>query len=332
MRAFKKHIMKICIYYKLQNGPWGGGNQFLKALKKELVKRGHHITHEIEDCVDIFLFNSWSMDLTVLKKIKQQSANLKIVHRLDGVPTLYGRSIEDQNYALALNEFSDLTVFQSKWASDSFFRIGLDPNINYAIIHNGVDAEIFNSMGRKKWDGSEPLKIITTSWSNNSQKGFPYYKELDKMVKNNNDITFTFVGRLPDGFIFENSTYIVPQDSIALSKILRDHHVFFQASKNDACSNAMIEAMNCGLPVIYHNSGGNPEICQQEVFGIPMDEDMRVCLNRMKKRYDEIYKNLKQILYSIDIVSDKYLEYFKRLLNNNKKILPKCTGSISALR
>jgi len=34
--------MKIHILYNFQKGPWGGGNQFLKALKKEFNQRGIH--------------------------------------------------------------------------------------------------------------------------------------------------------------------------------------------------------------------------------------------------------------------------------------------------
>ena len=32
-------MKKIFIDYKFKNKPWGGGNQFLKALKKQLIKR-----------------------------------------------------------------------------------------------------------------------------------------------------------------------------------------------------------------------------------------------------------------------------------------------------
>lgn len=39
---------------------------------------------------------------------------------------------------------------------------------------------------------------------------------------------------------------------------------------NDACPNAVIEAMACGLPVLYSNSGGTPELVGDEA-GVPLD-------------------------------------------------------------
>ena len=35
--------MKIAIGYKLNDGPWGGGNQFAISLKKKLVEEGHEV-------------------------------------------------------------------------------------------------------------------------------------------------------------------------------------------------------------------------------------------------------------------------------------------------
>jgi glycosyltransferase involved in cell wall biosynthesis len=39
---------------------------------------------------------------------------------------------------------------------------------------------------------------------------------------------------------------------------------------NDACPNAVIEAMACGLPVLYSNSGGTPELVGEEA-GVALD-------------------------------------------------------------
>ena len=35
--------LKIAIGYKLNDGPWGGGNQFAISLKKKLVVEGHEV-------------------------------------------------------------------------------------------------------------------------------------------------------------------------------------------------------------------------------------------------------------------------------------------------
>jgi glycosyltransferase involved in cell wall biosynthesis len=53
---------------------------------------------------------------------------------------------------------------------------------------------------------------------------------------------------------------VEPVPSQELSEILRNQDVYLTASENDPCSNALIEALSCGLPSLGLNSGGHPEI------------------------------------------------------------------------
>ena len=48
--------MKIHILYLFKDGPWGGGNQFLKALRNEFIKMNFY--EEIPEKADVILFNS----------------------------------------------------------------------------------------------------------------------------------------------------------------------------------------------------------------------------------------------------------------------------------
>ena len=48
--------MKFNIVFDIKKGPWGGGNQFLRALKEELILKKHY-QDKIENA-DIILFNS----------------------------------------------------------------------------------------------------------------------------------------------------------------------------------------------------------------------------------------------------------------------------------
>ena len=46
--------MKISIGSKIIDGPWGGGNLFVKNLKKYLVNKNHEvIDHLLDDDIDI---------------------------------------------------------------------------------------------------------------------------------------------------------------------------------------------------------------------------------------------------------------------------------------
>ena len=48
-----------------------------------------------------------------------------------------------------------------------------------------------------------------------------------------------------------------PLPSRELAGLLRQHDIFVTATENDAYSNALVEALSCGLPAIYLESGGS---------------------------------------------------------------------------
>ena len=75
---------KIHILFKTQDGPWGGGNQFLKALKVELEAMGAY--EEDPGRADAILFNNYPFDNEALFR---KAADLKkrgkvLVHRVAG--------------------------------------------------------------------------------------------------------------------------------------------------------------------------------------------------------------------------------------------------------
>lgn len=57
--------MKISINTKITEGTWGGGNQFLKALRKYFIKQECYA--EFPEGADVILFNSHHDPKSVLK-------------------------------------------------------------------------------------------------------------------------------------------------------------------------------------------------------------------------------------------------------------------------
>jgi len=55
-------------------------------------------------------------------------------------------------------------------------------------------------------------------------------------------------------------------------EIYRGAHVYVSTKHNDACPNAVIEAMACGLPIVYSASGGVPELVGDAGCGVPVPE------------------------------------------------------------
>ena len=57
-----------------------------------------------------------------------------------------------------------------------------------------------------------------------------------------------------------------PLPPLALARVLRQHDVYLTASVNDPASNALLEALACGLPALYLRSGGHAEITRGPLF------------------------------------------------------------------
>ncbi|MBA7490674.1 hypothetical protein ES702_01215 [subsurface metagenome] len=316
MNWFKRKI-KLWNTYKIMQPPWGGGNQFLIALFKALRKCRVKVYGRFNPDVEVIFLNSWYLnekDFDLVNMVKMEK-NAKVVHRLNGIGQLYGRGSKDDEIAFNINrDLADMTIFQSRWAKEQFGRLGLRPE-NHTIIYNGVDTDIFNKKGKKYWDGKEKLKLVASTWSSNIKKGFNYYKEFDKILDKSQDFTIDLIGNIPEGWKFKNIRVYSPVNSKKLAKMLKSCHSLLQFAQDDTCSNAVLEAINCGLPIIYLDSGGTKEIAKE--YGVEYKDNLLDAVERLKGGYFSIIERIKDNPFKIEYVADKYLNLFSKLLNKN---------------
>ena len=87
---------------------------------------------------------------------------------------------------------------------------------------------------------------------------------------------------------------------------LRRHDVYLAPSRNDPCSNALLEALACGLPAVFRASGGHPELVGEA--GVPFDEPDEVpdALDRLVAELDERRAAIR--VAPLAEVADRYLE------------------------
>ena len=109
--------MKIFIVFEILNQPTGGGNQFLKMLKKQFDSMSL-LTSEPSEA-DIFLFNSHHF-LQNVASYKKSFPKAKFIHRIDGPMRLYNDLSDprDQQVYFANETFADATIYQSEWSKD----------------------------------------------------------------------------------------------------------------------------------------------------------------------------------------------------------------------
>lgn len=305
--------LRYHILYEFRDGPWGGGNQFLKALKNALAKKNAYTENPEE--ADIILFNSHhfghnDQSLEMLCRLKRQNPALPFIHRVDGPIKLvrgYGR-ITDTIIFRANALLADATIFQTNWSRENSLKLGLKPKEPTTVIMNAPDpAHFYPGQNKKR---GPVLRLIASSWAANMRKGFDIYRFLDEHLDFDR-FDMTFVGNAPFGF--RNITHIPPLASAELGNILREHDIYVTASINDPCSNALCEALACGLPALVCNSGGHPEIVKKGGITFNSKEDILGKIETLATGYDS-YKTAIAVP-DIKDIADQYLAFAKQCLS-----------------
>lgn len=296
--------MKVSIGMRLKQQPWGGGNQFGNALVSFLRNKGVQVCFDLEpDDIDIILLCeprkalqiSAFSDREIFNYLRRVNSKAIVVHRINECDERKGTKGVNKKLIHA-NLCADHTVFVASWLEKLFTQRGL-PCKRFSVILNGSDRHIFNPEGYKRWNGREPLKFVTHHWGGHWLKGFDIYRRLDDIIglqPLSHTISFTYIGNLPRGFEFSNAHYIAPKSGHQLADLIRQHHVYLTASINEPGGNHQNEGANCGLPLLYRNSGCMPEYCQG--FGLEFTTD-------------NFEAKLQEMITSYSTWTDRVLEY-----------------------
>jgi len=153
-----------------------------------------------------------------------------------------------------------------------------------SVVHNACDDTIFNPRGRVSFRRGRPVRLIAVSWSDNPNKGASVYRWLEGQLDPGR-FELTFVGNA--SVAFERARHVPPLTSAELAELLRAHDVFVTATVHDAYSNALVEALSCGLPALYLDSGGSREAVKEAGFGFSEREQIPELLDRLVDEYEE---------------------------------------------
>lgn len=292
----------LAFFFNFTPPPYGGGNQFLMALWGELERRKLRLENNtISRTTRACLYNSFNFDHKRLRSFRRDGC--RMVHRVDGPLTIYRGSDDgtDRRIQQLNNDLADATVFQSRYSQDKHRDLGLAFR-NPAVIPNAADPAIFSPSSPAPLDRRRKVRLISTSWSDNPNKGASTYKWLEDHLDWSR-FEYTFVGR--SQVRFERIRTIPPVPSVELAGMLRDHDIFITASRHESCSNALIEALSCGLPALYHRSGGTEELAGEAGFGFSEDRELPELLDRLVADYDARRRAIRAP--SLADVADRYL-------------------------
>ena len=303
-----------------RRGPYGGGNQWLGQVAPYLKRCGYRTVSKLDDRVDCVLGThaglrgKLSIAYEEVRRAKEKNPRLRCIQRINDNDIRKGTSGMDA-YLAECNLAADHTVFVSEWLRDYHAERWFDPSRPHSVIHNGADPSVFHPLGNRPWRRGEPLRLVTHHWSDNPAKGFDFYRMLDDAISEGKlkGVELWIIGKWPRNMRWQAARTFGPCSGHKLASLLRQCHVAVTASRHEPGAMHPVEAMQCGLPLLYTaDTGGTVELGQR--FGILAEEDLEVTFNLLCARYKELRMRILNEGPSGDMMCPQYRRIVQSLL------------------
>ena len=332
--------MKVSLGFTLQDGAFGGGNQFGRLLTQYLTTQGVTVTHDLSaPDLDIILLMEPDIGLQtsaynhhdILHYLRQVNPKALVVQRFNNTSQAQRDASDHYNQSrIAANRVADYSIFVSQWAYEAYVESGYD-SPHYRIILNGGDASLWYP--RQNVTPSKPLSIVTHHWSTHPNKGFDIYQHLDQLLSKppwSEQVKFTYIGRVPEGLQFSATRYVPPLSGQALADELRKHDIYLTASRNEAGPNHCIEGAMCGLPLLYIESGAMLEYCAG--FGQSFTPDnFEIQLETMLAAHTQWSAKMPTYPHTAEKTCQGYYILFDELLSQRESIIAQRNWALPAI-
>lgn len=215
---------------------------------------------------------------------------VRLVWNQNGVayPAWHGAGWEAVNAPLAtLLHAAEYVFYQSEFCRLSADRyLGIRKGLG-EILYNPVDTEAFTP----SMSDPDPRHLVLLLGGNQYQlyRLSVAFHVLAEVLRYRSDAKLVVTGRLCwladeakaariaaclacELGIQEKIHFLGPYAQRDAPEMLRQAHLMLHTKYNDPCPGAVIEAMSCGLPVVYSRSGGVPELVGEEAGrGVPVE-------------------------------------------------------------
>lgn len=327
LNLLPKNKKKIFINFKPENVSYGGGNTWCLAFISEIINNNDaEITYEFESDINIFLvidpfkdkkYKKYSLSEIVSYR-NNNNKNGKIVIRVNDCDITRPNCVRSREKEIKKYQPDiDFYIFNSEFIKVYYQKNININNKNHKIIYNGCDQTIFKP--KKKKTKNNVFRIVTHHWSDNLNKGYDIYLKLWKFCLNKSNIDFVFIGKnVPE--MFKEVKIVGPLHGLELSEELNNCDIYITSSIYDSCPNHVIEAISCGLPILYINKeGGGRNLCELPSKKIGKKfNDFKELIEAIKEiisNYSLYYSNILecQDLFDIKNNMEQYLKIFLQL-------------------
>ena len=285
-------MIRIHFAYRPVEKPWGGANNFLRALRRHLSESGTFaFTESLDDDCEILFMNQLgagpgggggSHSLRSIRRVVGHGVLGR--QHLPGRPKLIVRAVNlyrnvfgpgPRNLTLGrlrdwkvmrLLNLADLVIFQSSYQRALFVDAGYKAAAADVVIHNGADPGFWVPQPEHP-PLERTLRLISSTASPRGQTSHDLIARLSTLA----GVEVQHLGAWPSDVDRRHVQLLGLQAREQMVETFAGCHYFLHAGIKDACPNVLFEAMCAGLPVIYNPGvGSSREIVQD--CGLPLDE------------------------------------------------------------
>ncbi len=304
--------------------PYGGGNQFVLQLSRYLETQGYDVVFKLTKDLDCIFLLDGRKELTTfgteeIEEYKRCVPSTVCVHRVNENDQRKGSSFMDDLLART-NRVADYTVFISPWLREYHAARWFDTNNPHEVVLNGADPRVFHPFDSATWDPSDPLRLVTHHWSDNPMKGFQVYEEIDRLITRGelSEVELWVIGRWPALAQWKSAQLFPPTRGPRLARLLRQCHAYVTASQYEPGGMHVVEGIQCGLPLLYHEDGGGITEYGKR-FGIGFRDNLVGAILEMRQGYADLrYKALMEGP-SGDEMCQRYVQVARRLVLQRKE-------------
>ncbi|MHC4743957.1 MAG: glycosyltransferase family 4 protein [Planctomycetota bacterium] len=256
--------------------------------------------------------------------------------------SLRGSDVPGSNVRLQLDYKILAPVFRKIWNNSSGLiacseglknrALSFLPSASIDVIPNGVDFERFSPAATKPKD--ETLRLLTVGRLSGTKRVEMLIEAVEIMDKEGLGVRLRVAGGggLEDhlrqmviqkglGRIVEMVGRVEPEK---MPDVYRQSSVFVSATMQEGMSNAMLEAMACGLPIVTTRCEGVEELISDN--GVVVEQDSARALADAVKgvaedagRYEEMSRSARKSAegFGWKSVAQEYLERYNKVLNRN---------------
>ena len=229
----------------------------------------------------------------------------------------------------------DITVVGlSKWITDCSKRSTLLKGKRHVNLSNPIDTALFKPFDKEKsrelWGLPQNKRLVLFGAMNATSDPRKGFKELSEALHKieNSDIEVVVFGNSepqePEDLGLKAHYVGELCDNQSLVTLYNAADVMVVPSRQENLSNAIMESLACGTPVVAFDVGGNSDMVEHKLNGYlaePFDaSDLKTGIEWVlgHKRYNELSSNAREKVlreFESSLVAGKYMELYREILD-----------------